>query len=88
MELGGSKGLVEGEVFFFLSFFFFLTKILRKTQGGRGEEGDPIELSVHRLFQCLRGLLKEKWSRVLPPYLRFPCPRVAQFQGSLALFFF
>lgn len=88
-NLGESKGLgVRGRGVFFLLFCFFLTKILRKTQGGRGEEGDPIELNVHRLFQRLRGLLKEKWSRVLPPSLRFPSSRAAQFQGSLALFFF
>ena len=44
---GGNWGIqkvrsqMKGSFFFFLSFVFFLQKILRKLGGGRGEEGRP-----------------------------------------------
>lgn len=52
--------------FFSVFFFFFLTKILRKTQGGRGEEGGPnLAKCPQTLSMPLRGLLIERRSHFL-----------------------
>lgn len=75
-------------MFFFLMSFCFLIKILRKTRVGRGEEGGPNLAKCPQTFSMpLRGLLKERWSRFLPPS-KVPFPQCGSVPRKFGTFFF
>lgn len=79
------RGWLKGS--FFLS-FFFLTKILRKSQGGRGKEGGPNLAKCPQTFQCLLGASSKRNGPVSSPLSEVPSPQSGSVPRKFGTFFF
>lgn len=83
-ETQKARGSLKGSFFFF---YFFLTKILRKTQGGRGEEGGPNLAKYPRLFQCLLGASSKRNGPISSPLSEVPSPQSGSVPRKFGTFF-